>query len=145
VQGPLGFPVVDISVNLNNGSYHSVDSSEQAFKMAARNAMQEGMEKCEPVLLEPVAIVEISAPTDFTSKVLQLITGRRGQILGYDPMTDWKSWDKVSAYIPMAEMQDLIVELRSLTVGVGYFNWQFDHLQEIPDKMAERILANVSK
>jgi elongation factor G len=144
-QGPLGFPVVDILVNLNNGSYHSVDSSEQAFKMAARNAMQEGMPKCEPVLLEPVAMVEISAPTDFTSKVLQLITGRRGQILGYDPMTDWKNWDKSSAYIPMAEMQDLIVELRSLTVGVGYFNWQFDHLQEIPDKMAERILANVSK
>ena len=73
--------------------------------------------------------------------MFQLITGRRGQILGFEPMSDWKEWDKISAYIPQAEMQDLIVELRSLTLGVGYFNWQFDHLQEVPDKLTERILS----
>ncbi|MEB3829553.1 elongation factor G [Phormidium sp. CCY1219] len=140
-QGPLGFPVVDVAVTLVDGSHHSVDSSEQAFKQAARLAMQEGMTQCQPALLEPIASVEISAPSDFTSNMMQLISGRRGQILGYEPMSDWKGWDRLSAYIPQSEMQDLIVELRSLTMGVGFFNWEFDHLQEVPDKLAERVLA----
>jgi elongation factor G len=140
-RGPLGFPVVDVAVTLTNGSYHTVDSSEQAFKQAARLAMQEGMAKCEPTLLEPIASVDICAPSDFTSKVMQLISGRRGQILGYEGMAEWKGWDKVSAYLPQAEMQDLIVELRSLTLGVGYFNWKFDHLQEVPEPQVKRVLA----
>lgn len=140
-HGPLGFPVVDVEVILTNGSYHSVDSSEQAFKQAARLAMQEGMAKGEPTLLEPIASVDICAPSDFTSKMLQLVSGRRGQILGYEAMSDWKGWDKVSAYIPQAEMQDLIVELRSLTVGVGFFRWRFDHLQEVPEPLAKKVLA----
>ncbi|HIK08846.1 MAG TPA: elongation factor G [Oscillatoriaceae cyanobacterium M33_DOE_052] len=142
-QGPLGFPVVDVEVTLTDGSYHSVDSSEQAFKQAARAAMQEGMAKCSPTLLEPIAYVEISAPSDYTSNVLQLISGRRGQILGYETLSAWKGWDKISAYLPQAEMQDLIVDLRSQTMGVGYYNWKFDHLQEVPDKLAERLLATV--
>lgn len=141
-HGPLGFPVVDVAVTLTNGSYHTVDSSEQAFKQAARLAMQEGMAKCEPTLLEPIASVEICAPSEFTSKMMQLISGRRGQILGYEAISDWKGWDKVSAYLPQAEMQDLIVELRSLTMGVGFFHWQFDHLQEVPEPLAKRVLAN---
>ncbi|MBD2041084.1 elongation factor G [Microcoleus sp. FACHB-672] len=141
-HGPLGFPVVDIAVTLTNGSYHTVDSSEQAFKQAARLAMQEGMAKCEPTLLEPIASVEICAPNEFTSKMMQLISGRRGQILGYEAVSDWKGWDKVSAYLPQAEMQDLIVELRSLTMGVGFFHWQFDHLQEVPEPLAKRVLGN---
>ncbi|NES97315.1 MAG: elongation factor G, partial [Desertifilum sp. SIO1I2] len=120
------------------------DSSEQAFKQAARLAMQEGMAKCQPTLLEPIAAIEVIAPNEFTSKVLQLVTGRRGQILGYEPVADWQGWDKLSAYLPQAEMQDLIVELRSLTLGVGFFNWQYDHLQEVPDKLAEKVLATNS-
>ncbi|MCT7993557.1 elongation factor G [Laspinema olomoucense] len=140
-QGPLGFPVVDIAVTLTDGSYHSVDSSEQSFKQAARLAMQEGLAQCEPTLLEPIASVEICAPTDFTSNMMQLISGRRGQILGYEPLENWKSWDKVLAYLPQAEMQDLIVELRSLTMGVGFFRWKYDHLQEVPDKLTDRLLA----
>ncbi|MDX2231364.1 MAG: elongation factor G [Leptolyngbyaceae cyanobacterium bins.349] len=143
-HGPLGFPVVDVDVTLTNGSYHSVDSSEQAFKQAARLAMQEGLAKCEPTLLEPILNVKISVPTDFTSKVLRLTSGRRGQILGYDAKPDWAGWDEVVAYIPQAEMHDLIVELRSLTMGVGFFNWEFDHLQEVPDKLAERVLATTT-
>jgi elongation factor G len=144
VKGPLGFPVVDVAVTLTDGSYHSVDSNEQSFKLAARAAMQEGMAKCSPTLLEPIASVDICAPSDFTSNMMQIISGRRGQILGYESMSDWKGWDKVSAYLPQAEMQDLIVELRSLTMGVGFFNWKFDHLQEVPDKLAERVLATQS-
>lgn len=140
-QGPLGFPIVDIAVTLTNGSYHSVDSSEQAFKQAARIAMQEGMVKCEPVLLEPIVRATISIPTDFTSKVLRLTSGRRGQVLGYDAKTDWTGWDEVIALIPQSEMHDLIVELRSQTLGVGFFQWEFDHLQEVPDKLAERVLV----
>lgn len=140
-HGPLGFPVVDISVNLSDGSYHNVDSSEQAFKQAARIAMQEGLSQCEPVLLEPILKMAISVPVDFTSKVLRLVNGRRGQILGYDAKSGWQGWDEVQALIPQAEMHDLIVELRSLTMGVGYFQWEYDHLQEVPDKLAERVLT----
>ncbi|HBB31340.1 MAG TPA: elongation factor G [Cyanobacteria bacterium UBA8803] len=140
-HGPLGFPVVDVAVTLTNGSYHSVDSSEQAFKQAARLAMTEGMPKCEPMLLEPIMSIQVSAPTEFTSKVLQLISGRRGQILNYEARSDWKGWDCVSSYLPQAEMHDFIVELRSLTFGIGFFNWHYDHLQEVPGKLAENVLA----
>ena len=139
-HGPLGFPVVDVAVTLTNGSYHTVDSSEQAFKNAARLAMQTGMAQCQPTLLEPIISIQVFAPNEFTSKVLQLLSGRRGQILGYDAKADWSGWDQVSAYLPQAEMHDFIVELRSLTMGVGFFNWQHDHLQEVPDKLAERLL-----
>jgi elongation factor G len=144
-QGPLGFPVVDVAVTLTNGSYHSVDSSEQAFKQAARLAMTEGMPNCEPTLLEPIMSVQVCAPAEFTSKVLQLISGRRGQILGYESRADWKGWDCVSGYLPQAEMHDFIVELRSLTLGVGFFNWQYDHLQEVPGKLAQNVLATTSQ
>ncbi|MGA7935377.1 MAG: elongation factor G, partial [Kovacikia sp.] len=143
-HGPLGFPVVDVEVTLTNGSYHTVDSSEQAFKQAARIAMQEGMAKCQPTLLEPILNVSISVPSDFTSKVLRLVSGRRGQILGYDAKATWSGWDQVAAQIPQAEMHDLIVELRSLTMGVGFFNWEYDRLEEVPDKLAERVLATTS-
>ncbi len=139
-KGPLGFPVVDIAVTLTNGSYHSVDSSEQAFKQAARLAMQEGMPKCEPVLLEPVDLVEISIPSTYTASVLRLVTGRRGQILGYEAKPQWQNWDVITVYLPVADQQNLIIEIRSLTMGVGFFERQFDHLQEVPDKIAERIL-----
>ncbi|NER95966.1 MAG: elongation factor G [Symploca sp. SIO1B1] len=142
-HGPLGFPVVDVAVTLTNGSYHSVDSSEQAFKQAARLAMTDGMPKCQPVLLEPIMVIEVCAPTEFTSKVLQLVTGRRGQILGYEALTDWSGWDCVSGYLPQAEMHDFIVELRSLTLGIGFFNWKYDHLQEVPGKLAKTVLATV--
>ena len=141
VHGPLGFPVVDVAVTLQDGSYHSVDSSEQAFKMAARIAMQEGMQKAGPQLLEPILSVTISVPNDATSKVLRLVSGRRGQVMGYDAKAKWQGWDEVQALLPQAEIQDLILELRSLTMGVGFFEWQFDHLQEVPGKIAERLLA----
>ncbi len=145
VHGPLGFPVVDVAVTLTNGSYHTVDSSEQAFKQAARLAMTEGMPNCEPTLLEPVMTIQVCAPKEYTSKVLQLVSGRRGQILGYEGRSDWLGWDCVCAYLPQAEMHDFIVELRSLTLGVGFFKWEYDHLQEVPGKLAEGVLATTSQ
>ncbi|WP_138503938.1 elongation factor G [Nostoc sp. PA-18-2419] len=143
-HGPLGFPVVDVAVTLTNGSYHTVDSSEQAFKQAARLAMQTGIPQAQPTLLEPILHIQVTTPSEFTSKVLQLLSGRRGQILGYEARNDWQGWDNVVAYLPQAEMQNFIVELRSLTLGVGSFHWEYDHLQEVPDKLAERVLASNS-
>jgi len=140
-RGPLGFPVVDIAVTLTDGQYHSVDSSEQAFKQAARIAMTEGMAKCDPVLLEPIFLVTIQIPAEFTPKAQRLISGRRGQILGFGAITDWRGWDEVSAYMPQAEIQDLIIELRSLTLGVGTFTWKFDHLQELTGRLADQVIA----
>ncbi|MBC6429555.1 elongation factor G [Nostoc sp. HG1] len=141
-HGPLGFPLVDLSVTLTNGSYHNVDSSEQAFKQAARLAMQTGIPQAEPTLLEPILRVDVTTPSEFTSKVLQLLSGRRGQILGYEGRNDWQGWDNISAYLPQADMQNFIVELRSLTLGVGSFHWEYDHLQEVPEKLAERVIQN---
>ncbi|MBC1218669.1 elongation factor G [Nostoc sp. UCD121] len=143
-HGPLGFPIVDLAVTLTNGSYHNVDSSEQAFKQAARLAMQTGIPQAEPTLLEPILRVDVTTPSEFTSKVLQLLSGRRGQILGYEGRNDWQGWDNVSAYLPQAEMQNFIVELRSLTLGVGSFHWEYDHLQEVPEKLAERVIHSNS-
>jgi len=139
-QGPLGFPVVDVGVTLTDGSYHSVDSSDMAFKTAGRIAMSEGMPKCEPVLLEPILAVEVAIPTDFTSRAQRLLSSRRGQILGFDQKPGWTGWDVVNAYLPQAEMHDMIVELRSLTMGVGTFSWRFDHLQEMVGKPAEKVI-----
>ncbi len=138
--GPLGFPVVDIKVTLTDGSYHTVDSSDQAFKTAARIAMSEGMPKCEPVLLEPILAVEIAVPNDYTSKAQRIISSRRGQILGYGAKDGWTGWDVVSAHLPQAEMGDLIIELRSLTMGVGTFSWKFDHLQESVGRGADKVV-----
>ena len=140
-QGPLGFPVVDVAVTLTHGSYHNVDSSDQAFKQAARLAMQQGMVTGQPTLLEPIVRVEISIPNPYTASVLKLISGRRGQILGYDGKADWSGWDLVWGYVPQAEMQTMILELRSLTMGVGFFQWSYDHLDPVPEKLTEKILA----
>lgn len=131
VRGPLGFPVVDFAVRLTGGQFHAVDSSEMAFKTVARQAMTEALPACEPVLLEPILTVSIAVPSDFTSKVQRLVSGRRGQILGYDARPGWQGWDEVKAYLPQAEIHDLIVELRSLSLGVGTFTWSFERLQEL--------------
>jgi len=140
-RGPLGFQVVDLQVTLTDGQYHSVDSSDMAFRAAASLGMREGMPKCQPVLLEPVFKVTISVPTDFTSKVQRLVSGRRGQLLGFDAKPGWKGWDEVQAQVPQAETADLINELRSLTLGVGFFTAEFDHLQEISGKIADEVVA----
>jgi elongation factor G len=140
-KGPLGFPVVDIEVVLTDGQYHSVDSSDAAFKAAAHQAMREGMPACKPVLLEPVMHVAISVPNAFTAKLQRLISGRRGQILGFDAREGWEGWDTVQAQIPQAEMHDMVIELRSLSHGVGSFEWRFDHLAELSGRQADEVVA----
>ncbi len=142
--GPLGFPVVDIAVTLKDGSFHSVDSSDMAFRQAARIAMSEGMPQCQPVLLEPVMEVAIAIPSEATARVNGLIPQRRGQILGFDAKEGWIGWDVVSAYIPEAEMEDLIIEVRSVTGGVGTFTATFAHLAELTGKLADQVIAGHS-
>jgi elongation factor G len=135
-RGPLGFNVVDVGVTLTDGSYHTVDSSDMAFRTAAQIAMREGMVQCKPVLLEPVLKVEISVPSEATAKVNGIVSQRRGQILGFDSRPGWDGWDVVEAMIPEAEIRDLIVELRSATAGVGTFRKKFDHLAELTGRLA---------
>ena len=140
-HGPLGFPVVDFTVNLSEGSYHDVDSSEMAFKTAARIAMTEGMPQCSPVLLEPVLAVDIHCPNDATPRVNQIVTGHRGQLLGFDGRDGWAGWDTVKAMMPESEIASLIIELRSATAGVGTFTTQFDHMAELTGRAAEQVVA----
>lgn len=139
--GPLGFPVVDTSVTLTDGSYHTVDSSDAAFQTAARVGMQEGMPACAPVLLEPILHVRIHVPSDATAKVNAVVNGRRGSLLGYDAREGWPGWDTVEAKMPEAEIGALIVELRSLTQGLGTYEMAFDHLAELTGKVADQIVA----
>lgn len=139
-KGPLGFNVVDVAVNLYDGSYHAVDSSDQAFKMAGILAMREGLPKCKPTLLEPILAVEVSIPTEWTSGAQRALSQRRGQILGFEQKPGWQGWDVLKGFIPQSEMHDLIIELRSLTMGVGTFSWEFDHLQELTGKDADIVI-----
>lgn len=141
-SGPLGFPVVDVSVCLKDGSYHTVDSSDQAFRTAGRIAMAEGMPKCSPVLLEPIMAVKIAVPSEATPKINGMISSRRGQILGFDARPGWDGWDVIEAHIPEFEIQDLIIELRSATAGTGSFEAKFDHLVDLTGKLAEQITAD---
>ncbi len=141
VRGPLGFEVVDFAVNLSDGSYHDVDSSEMAFKLAARAAMAEATPNCQPLLLEPIVSLEIHTPSECTARINQIITGHRGQVLGYDNRGDWRGWDTVKAHMPEAEIASLIVELRSATSGVGTFTFSFDHMAELAGRAAEMVVA----
>lgn len=141
-HGPLGFPVVDVGVALFDGSYHTVDSSDAAFQTAARVAMQEGMPNCAPVLLEPIMRVKVHVPNDATSKANQVVSGRRGQLMGFDARPGWKGWDTVEAQMPLSELHNLIIELRSLTQGVGTYEMEFDHLAELTGKLADQVVAS---
>ncbi len=140
-KGPLGFPVVDFTVNLADGSYHDVDSSEIAFKMAARMAMVDGMPQCAPVLLEPIVAVDIHIPSDATPRVNQMVSGHRGQLLGFDGRGGWPGWDTVKAHMPEAEIASLIIELRSATAGVGTFSFKHDHMAELTGRAADQVVT----
>jgi elongation factor G len=140
-HGPLGFPVVDLHVALVDGSYHTVDSSDMAFRTAGRIGVVEGLPQCQPVLLEPIDLVEIVCPNEATAKINALMSGRRGQILGFDTREGWEGWDVVRAKMPEAEIGDLIVEIRSATAGAGTFTFKFDHMAELTGRTADQIVA----
>jgi elongation factor G len=139
--GPLGFPVVDVAVTLVDGSYHTVDSSDMAFRTAGRIGVVEALPQCNPVLLEPIHSVEIACPSEATAKINAILSGRRGQILGFDTREGWTGWDVVRALMPESEIGDLIIEVRSATAGVGTFRFKFDHMAELTGRTADQIIA----
>ena len=136
-KGPLGHPVVDVAVTLVDGGFHSVDSSDMAFKGATRAAMTEGLAKADPVLLEPIDHVTITVPNSYTANAQRLLTTRGGRILGFAEKGEWSGWDEVEALVPEAELHDLIIELRSQTMGLGTYRRHFDHLAESRRAVAE--------
>ena len=140
-HGPLGFPVVDVEAVLTDGSYHSVDSSDMAFRTAARIGMSEALAKAEPVLLEPVLAVTIYVPSEAISRATGIASARRGQIMGFGPREGWDGWDKLETLMPEAEMDNLIIELRSATAGAGFYEAAFDHLAEVVGKQARDVVA----
>jgi len=140
-QGPLGFQVVDLAVQLVDGSYHAVDSSDMAFRIAGRIGINDALPQCNPVLLEPIHTVEIVCPTDATAKINAILSGRRGQILSFDTREGWSGWDVVRAMMPESEIGDLIIEVRSATAGVGSFTFKFDHMAELTGKPADQVVA----
>ncbi|MGB9365166.1 MAG: elongation factor G [Xanthobacteraceae bacterium] len=140
-HGPLGFPVVDLSVTLTDGSYHAVDSSDMAFRLAGRIGIHDALPQAQPVLLEPIHLVEIVCPNEATAKINAIMSGRRGQILGFDTREGWSGWDSVKAMIPETEIGDLIIEIRSATAGVGTFTAKFDHMAELTGRTADQIIA----
>jgi elongation factor G len=136
-KGVFGYPVVDVEVTLLDGQFHAVDSSDMAFRTATRQAIAEALPKADPVLLEPLDHVTVTVPNDFTAVAQRLLTTRRGQILGYAERAGWPGWDDVQALVPQAELQDMIIELRSVTMGLGCYRHHFDHLAEARGRMPQ--------
>ena len=137
-KGPFGYPVVDVTVTLQDGGFHSVDSSDMAFKTATRTGIAEALAKAGTMLLEPVHKVRVSAPNTHTAAVQRLLSAKRGQILGYEAKPGWHGWDETLALVPEAELHRLILDLRAQTAGLGTFVHEFDHLAEAAAHLAER-------
>ena len=139
-KGPLGFPVVDVAVTLVDGSYHSVDSSELAFRLAGRLAMHEALGAAHPHLLEPMHKLTVVCPSNATSRITSAVAGRRGQMLGMGPRDGWTGWDRVEALIPEAELSGLEAELRSQSQGLATYEAEFDHLAELNGPLADKVI-----
>jgi elongation factor G len=137
-----GFPVVDVKVTLFDGSYHDVDSNENAFKMAASIAFKDGMRKASPVLLEPMMAVEVETPEDFMGNVMGDLSGRRGMLQGMDELVG--GIKTIKAEVPLAEMFGYSTTLRSLTQGRATYTMEFKHYVEAPKNVAEAVINKKS-
>ena len=131
-----GYPIIDIKATLYDGSYHEVDSSEMAFKVAGSMALKEAAKKCNPVLLEPIMNVEVTAPADYLGSVMGDISSRRGQIKDQEERGNAVA---VTAFIPLSEMFGYATDLRSFTQGRGSYSMQFDHYSDVPKSISERV------
>lgn len=132
-----GYPVIDIKATLFDGSYHDVDSSEMAFKIAASMALKEAAKKCKPVLLEPIMFVEVTAPSEYLGSVMGDVSSRRGQITEQEERGNAVI---VRAMIPLSEMFGYVTDLRSFTQGRGNYSMKFDHYSEVPKSISEKII-----
>lgn len=139
-KGPLGFPVIDVAVTLIDGSFHSVDSSELAFRTAGRIAMSEALPGCAPYLLEPVCHIAVTTPSGATSKATSAVSARRGQVLGIGAVDEAGRWDTLEATLPEASLHGLDAELRSLSQGLASFEARFDHLAELNGRLADEVV-----
>ncbi|QEY32224.1 elongation factor G [Synechococcus sp. RSCCF101] len=133
-----GYPLIDVKVTMVDGSYHDVDSSEMAFKIAGSMAFKDGVKKCNPVLLEPMMKVEVEVPEDFLGSIIGDLSSRRGQVEGQS-VDDGTS--KVQSKVPLAEMFGYATQLRSMTQGRGIFSMEFSHYEEVPRNVAEAIIS----
>ncbi|SFL87609.1 elongation factor G [Pelosinus propionicus] len=138
-----GYPMVDVKVTLYDGSYHNVDSSEMAFKIASTMALRKGALQAKPALLEPICNVNINVPDSFMGDVIADLNGKRGRIQGMEPIT--KGAGIIKAQVPMSEMFRYAIDLRSITQGRGDFDLNFSHYEEVPQRIAEMIIAASKK
>ena len=134
-----GYPVVDVKVNLYDGSYHEVDSSEMAFKIAGSMAFKEAMRKADPVLQEPIMKVSVIVPDDYMGDVIGDLNSRRGQIQGMEPRN---GATQIEAFVPLSSMFGYATDLRSRTQGRGQYTMEPSHYEEIPKSLAEKIIAS---
>ena len=134
-----GYPVIDIKATLFDASYHDVDSSEMAYKIAASMALREAAKKCKPVLLEPIMLVEVTAPTEYLGTVMGDLSSRRGQI---NDQEERGNAMMVRAFVPLSEMFGYVTDLRSNTQGRGNYSMKMDHYSEVPKSIAEKIVKN---
>ena len=132
-----GYPMIDVKAALYDGSYHDVDSSEMAFKIAASLALKEAAKKCNPVLLEPIMAVEVTVPDEYLGTVIGDIVSRRGRMEGQEARGNAQV---VRAFVPLSEMFGYATALRSNSQGRGTFVMQFDHYDEVPKSIAEEII-----
>jgi len=138
-----GYPVVDVKATLVGGSYHEVDSSDLAFRIAGSMALREGLEKAQPVLLEPVMRVEVVAPENATGDVIGDLVARRGQVSGLEMHSP--GMQAIKGQVPLAEMFGYATALRSATQGRGTFTMEFDHYEVVPEERARQILGIVAR
>lgn len=138
-----GFPAVDIRATLLDGSYHTVDSSEMAFKIAASLAYKKGMQDATPILLEPIYNVEVKVPENFMGDIMGDLPSRRGRVAGMDPQEDGSQ--VIRAQVPLAEMFGYSVDLRSMTQGRGEYSMSYSHYEEVPAHIAEKIISEQKK
>lgn len=138
-----GYPMVDVKVTLTDGSYHTVDSSEMAFKIASTMALRKGALQAKPVLLEPIYAVEVIVPESYMGDVIGDLNTKRGRIQGMEPIGG--GLGKIKAQVPMAEMFRYSIDLRSITQGRGNFDMNFSHYEDVPARIAENIIASAKK
>jgi elongation factor G len=136
-----GYPVVDLQATLVDGSYHTVDSSEMAFKVAASQALKKAFDAASPALLEPILEVDVVVPDEFMGDVMGQITSKRGHVLGMDSV---EGMQHLKAQVPQAEMFHYATELRSITQGRGRFSWKLDHYAEVPHNIADKVVAEAA-
>ena len=144
-KGPLGCPVVDVGVTLLDGSYHSVDSSELAFRTAGRIATSAALADASPYVLEPIDLLTIHAPGSARSRVTSAVASCRGRVLDLAPRDGWSRWDTIKAQVPEAELQVFQQDLKSLSQGMATFDAEFDHLSEVTGKVAETMMQRNSE